>query len=90
MTPTADQIRIAQDAGNAAFDTMTEPEGAYYAYRLAYDATLAALQYAALKHGAKLAHYYPAAPLSDDDYERMSAGLPDGIVEHDDWLAGAP
>lgn len=24
------------------------------------------------------------------DYEAMSAGKPDGIVEHDDWLAGAP
>lgn len=26
----------------------------------------------------------------DTQYSAMSAGLPDGIVEHDDWLAGAP
>ncbi len=24
------------------------------------------------------------------EYRRMSEGQPDGIIEHDDWLAGAP
>jgi hypothetical protein len=48
-----------------------------------------ALRAAAHEIGVE-AEWTPAHTPTDAEYERMSAGRPDGIVEHDDWLAGAP
>jgi|WetSurMetagenome_2_1015567.scaffolds.fasta_scaffold345973_2 hypothetical protein len=114
--PTQEQIKRAQEAGNAAYlrAFSTGRMDCYDAYRAAYDDTLAALiaaaddnplagvdwnrikselsaeraaqieidMQAAAAEAGVTEEWTPARTPTDAEFERMSAGLPDGIVEH--------